>query len=81
MIWLRINAWFTNGEPVWLQDHDGEVVASIARRDPWGEVYAYRWWDIKTRRVTLNPDGTCSNGGYVKRWKRVNENPFAGTAP
>lgn len=66
----RIWAWLAGGELVWLRDLDGTVTLTIARIDPWGCKTAKRYWPGNTRTVTLEADGTVSNGAYVKLWKQ-----------
>lgn len=70
---VKIWAWLTGGELVWLKDHDGEVSLSIAQTDPWGEKIAYRYWLSKVRLVVLLADGKVAKGaGYVELWKPYN---------
>ena len=63
-------AWagLTGGKLVWLRDSDGECTLSIARTDPFGVMYAERWWPFRVRRVRLLPEGVV-DGGYVVEWK------------
>jgi len=66
----RIWAYLTNGELVWLQDHDGEVTLTIARRTVFNTLIAKRYWPFDIKIVILSPDGNVLNGGYVRKWKR-----------
>ncbi len=52
-LWAKL----TGGKLVWLRDVDGEVTLSIARRDPWGDLSAKRYWPFHIRTVRLLPDG------------------------
>lgn len=55
----------------YTQDHDGEMRLRIVRRDPFGE-YTVRgvvWFRIGF----LKPDGSISNGSYLRKWKPANE--------
>jgi hypothetical protein len=63
-LWAKL----TGGKLVWLRDMDGEVTLSIARRDPWGDLSAKRYWPSHIRTVRLLPDGKV-DGRYVKEWK------------
>jgi len=62
-LWAKL----TGGKLVWLRDYDGQVTLSIARRDPWGEMRAERWWPWRIRSVRLLEGGRV-DGGYVKEW-------------
>lgn len=62
-LWAKL----TGGKLVWLRDLDGEVTLAIARRDPWGDMRAERWWPFRIRCVRLLPGGKV-DGGYVTDW-------------
>lgn len=66
---MRIWAWLTGGELVYLRDFDGEVSESIAYTNAWGEKSAYRYWATKIHHVCLLPDGTVQQPNYVKEWR------------
>jgi len=62
-------SWITNGKLVWLEDYDGEVTLSIARKTPWNKLIAKRYWPSGIRFVVLLDDGNVENS-YVKKWKK-----------
>lgn len=66
---IRLWCFLTRGRLVWLRDYDGDYRLSIARKSPFGPLMAERHWPWSIRRVTLNDDGSVSNGCYVVAWK------------
>ena len=62
-LWAKL----TGGKLVWLRDADGTITLAIARRDPWGDMRAERWWPWRIRSVRLLPGGKV-DGSYVKDW-------------
>jgi len=67
---MQLSILIYGGRLVWLKDDDGEVAMSIARVDPWGDMYADRWWPSRQRIVKLMPEGNVV-GSYVVQWKFV----------
>jgi len=53
---MKIWAWLTRQELVWLRDDDGEVTLTFAKRSPFGLV-AKRYWPSTIRTVTCGDDG------------------------
>lgn len=70
-MFVRIWAILTGGDLVWLRDHDGEVTLTIARRTPFGDLIAKRFWPTNIRNVMLLPGGEVAGGAYVEEWKYV----------
>jgi hypothetical protein len=66
----RIWAFITRGDCVWLDDFDGDITLTIARKTRSGELMAERYWPYNIRSVVLNPDGTTSCN-YIERWERA----------
>lgn len=62
-LWAKV----TGGKLVWLRDHDGTITLAIARRDPWGDMRAERWWPFPIRSVRLMEGGKVA-GAYVQDW-------------
>lgn len=73
MVIIKFIAWITDGKLVYLQDHDGEVVVSIAYPDPFGYLRCYRYWATRIGHCLLDEGGTVRGTGYVKRWKFVDK--------
>lgn len=73
-LFVRIAAFVTRRPLVWLRDHDGEITLTLAKRSPWGDLTAERWWPFTgLHTVTLADDGSCPNGSYVRQWKYAKE--------
>jgi len=68
-LWAKL----TGGKLVWLRDHDGETTLAIARRDPWGDLFAERHWPFSIKLVRLADDGTVTEHSgrtcYVRQWR------------
>ena len=64
-IWAKL----TGGKLVWLKDYNERITLTIAYINPWGELFAERWWPWNIHTVKLGADGEVLNGGYVKKWK------------
>ena len=69
----RMWAWLTNGELVWLKDHDGEVTLAISYKTPFGDRIASRYWPVNSVLVLLKEDGTTAGTHYVERWMPANK--------
>lgn len=71
-LWAKLWARLTGGTVVWLRDFDGEIILSVARRDPFGNLRADRWWPFSLYKVILHDDGSVTKPGgrssYVKEW-------------
>jgi hypothetical protein len=65
---LHLEALITGNDLIYLQDHDGTITLTIRRKSPFGGYIAQRFLYSNTKTVTLNDDGSVSNGGYVERW-------------
>lgn len=68
MIIKRIWAKLTNGKLVWLEDFDGDVTLTIARKHPFEGLLAQRM-PFGIRPLQLLEDGSIRPNCYVKRWK------------
>lgn len=69
---IRLFAWLRGGDVVWIQDHQGKVLASIAQMDAFGGAWCPVFWFSGVGRCQLLPDGTVdprSESSYVKRWR------------
>jgi hypothetical protein len=65
---LKLWAFLTGQQVVWLLDNDGTVTRTIARQTPFGLV-AKRYWPFSIRDVLCEADGKIPNGCYVIQWK------------
>ena len=66
---IRIVAFITRRNLVWLEDYDGEVTLSIEQVTPFGKRTAKRWRRNSDINVILCDDGTTEGLAYVKKWK------------
>lgn len=59
-------------EIIYVRRWDGLYWKAVLHRDPWGELFAYRYPATRIGFVSLNADGTGCYTGEVK-WLRASE--------
>lgn len=72
-LWVRLFAWLRGGEVVWLEDNNGRVYVSIARRDRYGKLVCPVYWATNVGHCVLLEGGVVdpnSYSFYIKRWTR-----------
>lgn len=70
-MFLRLIAWLTNGEVVYLKDYVKKVHKSIAYKTPFGDIYCYVYPITHVGHVILLPNGKVdpnSQSSYIKAW-------------
>ena len=70
-IYLRVLAFFTSGTPVWLLDYEGVIRTSIAKTDPWGEMYCPVYLVTRVGHCVLLDDGSVVQPHYCDKWKKA----------
>jgi hypothetical protein len=70
-LYLRVLAFFTSGIPVWLQDNECTVRASIAKTDPRGKMYCPVYPITNVGHCVLLEDGSVAQPHYCEKWKKA----------